>query len=105
MRLGMYIKNLVIRIAHFLKELFHYLEWWNIALSAVVIAAVVFSGLEYSRNIQEKQLLLAVTSYAQEEGARISADGNPFRTGAAAEENPFTGIIIIDESKPAAIRR
>ena len=78
---------------------------WNIALGTAVIAAVIFSGVEYSRNVQEKQLLLAVTRYAQEEGVRISADGNPFRTGAAAENNPFTGIITIDESKPAADRR
>jgi len=78
---------------------------WNVALGAAVLAAVIFGGLEYSRNIQEKQVLLAVTRYAQEEGIRISADGNPFRSGTAAENNPFTGIMGIDNSKPAADRR
>ena len=78
---------------------------WNVTLATILLGAVIFSGLEYRKNFEEKQLLLAITRYAQEEGQRIVADGNPFGTVAAERDNPFARSPFGGESRPGAGRR
>jgi anti-sigma factor RsiW len=82
-----------------LRTLFH--PWkltWNVALGSLVLAGMILGGLEYRRNAEEKQLLLAVTRYVAEEGARIGAEENPFRV-AATSDNPFSKSQVSVESK------
>jgi anti-sigma factor RsiW len=62
---------------------------WNVTVGSLVLAGMILGGLEYRRINEEKQLLLAVTRYVAEEGARIGTDGNPFRV-AATSDNPFS---------------
>ena len=78
---------------------------WNVTLATILLGAVIFSGLEYRKNFEEKQLLLAITRYAQEEGQRIVADDNPFGTVAAERDNPFARSPFGGESRPGAGRR
>jgi len=66
---------------------------WNRALQAglatLVLGGALITVFQYYRTMETRQLLLAVTRYAEEESLRISADGNPFRLAAASEDNPF----------------
>jgi len=78
---------------------------WNVTLATIFLGAVIFSGIEYRNSFEEKQLLLAITRYAEETGSRIAADGNPFQTAAAEHDNPFARSPFAGESKPSAERR
>jgi hypothetical protein len=78
---------------------------WNVTLATILLGAVIFSGIEYRKNFEEKQLLLAITRYTQEEGQRIAADGNPFQTAAAEHDNPFARSPFAGKGRPSAERR
>jgi hypothetical protein len=78
---------------------------WNVTLATILLGAVIFSGIEYRKDFEEKQLLLAITRYSQEEGERIAADGNPFQTAGAERNNPFARSPFAGESRPSAERR
>jgi anti-sigma factor RsiW len=68
---------------------------WSAALATLVLGALTFTGLEYQNNLEEKQLLLAISESAAVEEQRAAAAENPFRTAAAANDN----------SNPFAVRR
>ena len=78
---------------------------WNVTLATILLGAVIFSGLEYRKSFEEKQLLLVIARYAQEEGQRIVADDNPFRAVAVERDNPFAKSPFAGESRPSAGRR
>jgi anti-sigma factor RsiW len=71
---------------------------WNLALGSLVLTGMILGGIEYRRNTEEKELLLAVTRYVAEEGARIGAEENPFRVATTAN-NPFSRSQVPVESK------
>lgn len=63
---------------------------WNLTLATLVLTGVLFTGFEYRKNLEEKQLLLAVTDYAMGEGQRVGSGNNPFRLANAPDNNPFS---------------
>jgi anti-sigma factor RsiW len=70
---------------------------WNVTLAAVILSVALLAGLEYHKNYEEKQLLLAVSRYAAAEQLRLGSEENPFRTATISDRT--------DESNPFAIRR
>jgi hypothetical protein len=78
---------------HFRLPLPNWKPVWSLALAAIVMIVAVWSGLEYRRYGEEKQLLLAISRYASVEQSQTGPDENPFRIPNAAdyanESNPF----------------
>ena len=78
---------------------------WNTGLATLALGIALMTGFQFYRIMETKELLLAVTRYANEEGERIGADGNPFRLAAASESNPFIKSPFSGDSKPSPDRR
>ena len=69
---------------------------WNVT-AAVILSVALLTGLEYHKNYEEKQLLLAVSRYAAAEQLKLGSEENPFRTATISDR--------ADESNPFAVRR
>jgi hypothetical protein len=78
---------------------------WNAVLATFLLGAVIFAGIEYLKNTEEKMYLLAITRYATVEIKQVTADGNPFQTASASYDNPFAKSPFAGNRKPSAERR
>lgn len=78
---------------------------WNLTLTSLLLAGMLIGGMEYRNTLEERQLLLAVTNYAANEGQRIAAEGNPFRDRNVTTDNPFSQARSANHNEPEAVRR
>jgi anti-sigma factor RsiW len=69
---------------------------WSGALVTLALGTMIVTGIGIRKSLEERQLLLAITQYAQEESRRIAADENPFRVPTGSEQGPFDRSLFSD---------